>query len=125
MHHRIFSSALYGILTILILVIVASLISSTLLKFTTLQESSFTWILLGFSFLAVFIGGFISGGRSGQKGWIAGGTTAILYSLVIFLVQFLGYNQGFDGEQLLIHTGYVLIAIVGGILGVNVRGESF
>ncbi|MDG5786437.1 TIGR04086 family membrane protein [Evansella sp. AB-P1] len=125
MHQRIFSSALYGILTILVLVILASLTSSAILKFTSIQEGSLTWILLIFSFLAVFCGGFISGGRSGQKGWLAGATTAILYSFVIFLVQYLGYNQGFDGEQLLVHSGYVLIAILGGMLGVNVRGESF
>ncbi|ADU29759.1 TIGR04086 family membrane protein [Evansella cellulosilytica] len=125
MHHRLFSSALYGILTILILVIVASFISSALLRFTSLQEGSLTWFLIGFPFLAVFIGGFIAGGRTGQKGWFAGAVTAILYSFVIFLVQFLGYNQGFDTTQLLIHSGYVIAAILGGIIGVNVRGESF
>lgn len=124
MNQRLFNSALYGILTILILVIVASFISSMLLRFTSMQEGNFTWILLGFSFLAVFCGGFISGGRSGQKGWLAGATTAILYSVVIFLVQYLGYNQGFDTQQLAVHSGYVIVAILGGIFGVNVRGET-
>ncbi|MCD8509229.1 MAG: TIGR04086 family membrane protein [Bacillus sp. (in: Bacteria)] len=66
----------------------------------------------------------MSGGRSGQKGWLAGATTAILYSFVIFLVQYLGYNQGFDTQQLAIHSGYVLVAMLGGIFGVNVRGET-
>ena len=125
MHQRIFHSALYGILTILILVIIASLVSSVLLRFTTLHEGNFTWALLIFSFIAVFCGGFISGGRSGQKGWLAGAYTAILYSVIIFIIQYLGYDVGFDREQRLIHAGYVLTAIVGGVLGVNVRGESY
>ncbi|MDQ0254248.1 putative membrane protein (TIGR04086 family) [Evansella vedderi] len=125
MNQRLFSSALYGILTILVLVIVASLISSTILKFTSLQEGSFTWALLGFSFLAVLCGGFIAGGRSGQKGWLAGALTAVLYTFVIFLVQFLGFNEGFDLQQWLVHSGYVLAAMLGGIFGVNVRGESY
>lgn len=124
-HQRIFNSALYGILTILILVIIASLVSSLLLRFTSLQEGNFTWGLLGFSFIAVFCGGFISGGKSGQKGWLTGAFTAILYSIIIFLVQYLGYDTGFDRDQILVHTGYVFIAMLGGVLGVNVRGESY
>ncbi|MBU9712507.1 TIGR04086 family membrane protein [Evansella tamaricis] len=125
MQHRLISSALYGILTILILVILASLISSTLLRFTSLEEGSLTWVLLGVSFLAVFFGGFISGGRSGQKGWLAGATTAILYTIIIFFVQFLGFNEGFDIQQWLVHSGYLVVAVLGGIFGVNVRGETF
>ncbi|MBU9720695.1 MULTISPECIES: TIGR04086 family membrane protein [Bacillaceae] len=125
MQNRLFTSALYGILTILILVILASLVSSTILRFTSIEEGNFTWILLGFSFLAVFVGGFISGGRSGQKGWLAGGTTAVLYTLVIFFVQFLGFNEAFDAQQWLIHSGYLIAAVFGGIFGVNVRGESY
>ena len=123
MQQRLLSSSLYGILMILILVIAASLVSSVLLRFTALQEGNFTWILLGFSFLAVFIGGFISGGRSGQRGWLAGATTAALYTTLIFVVQFLGFNQGFNTEQWLIHSGYLLAAVLGGMLGVNVRGS--
>lgn len=125
MYQRIFNSSLYGILTILILVIIASFISSALLRFTSLQEGHFTWILLGFSFIAVFFGGLISGGKAGQKGWITGASTAILYSLLIFLVQYLGYNQGFDNQQLLIHAGYIFTAMLGGVLGVNLRGETY
>ncbi|SDY47388.1 putative membrane protein, TIGR04086 family [Evansella caseinilytica] len=125
MQQRLFSSALYGILTILVLVIAASLISSVLLRFTSLQEGNFTWILFLFSFVAVFIGGFISGGRSGQKGWLAGAATSVLYTLIIFLVQFLGYNHGFDLQQWAIHGGYVIVAVIGGMIGVNIRGESF
>ncbi|UTR09259.1 TIGR04086 family membrane protein [Evansella sp. LMS18] len=125
MHQRMLSSALYGILAILILVVAASFISSLLLRFTSMQEGSFTWVLLGFSFIAVFTGGFISGGRSGERGWLTGAVTALLFTIIIFLVQFLGYNQGFDTEQLLIHCGYLFAAILGGMLGVNVRGGAY
>ncbi|UCZ54353.1 TIGR04086 family membrane protein [Bacillus shivajii] len=124
MQNRLFSSSLYGILTILILVITVSFISSLLLRFTGLQEGSLVWVLLGFSFVAMFFGGFVAGGRSGEKGWLAGAVTAFLYTVVIFLVQFLGYNQAFDLQQLLMHSGYLIAAVLGGMFGVNIRGES-
>ncbi|PYZ94138.1 TIGR04086 family membrane protein [Salipaludibacillus keqinensis] len=122
--HRLISSVLYGVLTIFILVIAASFLSSLVLRFTNVTEATFLWILIGFSFVALFIGGFISGGRSGEKGWFAGTLTALLYSLVVFLTQYLSFNQGFDMQQILMHGGYLLAAILGGMVGVNVRGDS-
>ncbi|MGJ9382920.1 TIGR04086 family membrane protein [Salipaludibacillus neizhouensis] len=123
--HRFISSILYGVLTIFILVIVASFMSSLVLKYTNVTEETFLWILIGFSFLALFIGGFISGGKSGQKGWFAGALTALFYTTLVFLTQYLSMNQGFDSQQLLMHLGYFIVAILGGIMGVNVRGNSF
>ncbi|TMW73973.1 TIGR04086 family membrane protein [Alteribacter natronophilus] len=121
---QLFSSALYGILAILILVLSASLIVSFILRFTSMDEGSFAWFLILFSFLAMFIGGFISGGKAKHKGWIAGAATAVLYTAVIFLVQFLGYNQLFDMQQTLMHAGYTGASVLGGILGVNMVGGN-
>ncbi|WP_416149210.1 TIGR04086 family membrane protein [Salipaludibacillus sp. HK11] len=122
---RLISSVLYGVLTIFILVITASLFSSLILRYTNVMESSFYWILITFSFIAMFIGGFISGGRSGERGWFAGTLTALLYSCVILFSQYLSFNQWFDAEQLSMHAGYVVVAIFGGMIGVNTRGSSF
>ncbi|WP_026689095.1 TIGR04086 family membrane protein [Alteribacter aurantiacus] len=121
---QLFSSALYGILAILILVLASSFVVSLFLRFSSLEESSVAWFLVIFSFIAVFIGGFIAGGKAKRKGWLVGATTAILYSLIIFLVQFLGYNQMFDLQQSLMHAGYTVASMLGGIVGVNlVRGS--
>ncbi|WP_096440372.1 TIGR04086 family membrane protein [Alteribacter populi] len=119
---QLFSSALYGILAILILVLAASFGVSTTLRFSSMDESSVAWFLILFSFIAMFIGGFISGGKAKRKGWLAGAVTAILYTLIIFLVQFLGYNQMFDLQQVMMHAGFTGAAVLGGILGVNLTG---
>jgi putative membrane protein (TIGR04086 family) len=113
----------YGVGTIFMLILSASLILSLLLKFTSMQESSLTWFIAAFSFLSLFIGGFISGGKGKEKGWLTGGLTGLIFTLLVFLVQFLGYQSTFNIEQSLYHSAYILIAVVGGIFGVNVSSK--
>lgn len=114
---------LYGVVTIFVIILTSSLIFSLLLRFTDVQESSLTWIILTLSFLALFIGGFISGGKGKQKGWMIGGGTGLLFTLLVFLVQFLGYQTSFTLEQMIYHIGYIVAAVLGGILGVNMTGK--
>lgn len=114
---------LYGLMTIFVIALVTSLIFSLLLKFTNLTESSITWLLLGISFISVFIGGFVSGGKGKEKGWLIGGITALLYTLIIYLFQFLGYGQNFTIEQTFYHVGFLFVAMFGGVFGVNMSSE--
>jgi putative membrane protein (TIGR04086 family) len=77
------------------------------------------YVVTAISFVSLFIGGLISGGKGKQKGWLLGGLTGIIYSIIIFLFQFLGFDKLFDMQQIIYHTCYMLTAIMGGILGVN------
>ncbi|WNF37603.1 TIGR04086 family membrane protein [Bacillaceae bacterium IKA-2] len=120
----ILTSMIYGLITILVIILSVSFIFSLLLRFTSLTESSFSWIIIVFTFGALMVGGFVSGGKSKQKGWLVGAGTGLLYSLLIFLVQYLGYNAIFSTQQYLFHGGFILAAIIGGILGVNVVRNS-
>ena len=118
------SAVLYGTLAIFSLVIISSLIFAFLLRFTSLQESSIQFIITAISFASIFAGGFISGGKGKQKGWLLGGLTGLIYSAIIFLFQFLGLDSLFSFEQIVYHICYILIAMMGGILGVNMGGNS-
>ena len=59
---------IYGVTTIFILAIIASLIFSILLRFTALTESSLSLVMMIVTFLSLFIGGFISGGKGKKQG---------------------------------------------------------
>jgi putative membrane protein (TIGR04086 family) len=118
------SAVLYGTLTIFILLMLSSFIFAFLLRFTSLQESSVQYIITAISFVSIFAGGFISGGKGQQKGWLMGGLTGFLYCLIIFLYTFLGTDSLFSVEQVIYHICYILIAMMGGILGVNMSGKS-
>ncbi|MEH7223118.1 TIGR04086 family membrane protein [Bacillus sp. JJ1566] len=114
----------YGVVAIFVIVIVSSLLISLLMRFTSLQESSMSWVILGASFLALFAGGFVSGGKGKEKGWLIGGGTGILYSIIVFIVQFLGYDATFSAEQTIYHAGFLAAAVIGGIFGVNMTTPS-
>ncbi|WP_338453212.1 TIGR04086 family membrane protein [Niallia oryzisoli] len=118
------SAVLFGTLVIFILAIISSLLFAFLLRFTSLQEASVQYIISAISFISIFMGGFISGGKGKQKGWMLGGITGIIYSIIVFLYQFLGLDSLFNFEQIIYHICYILIAMMGGILGVNMSGKS-
>lgn len=112
-------SILYGVTTIFLVAIVSSLIFSLILRFTQAGESSLQFAVTAVSFISLFVGGFISGGKGKAKGWLLGGGTGLLYSLIIFLFKYLGHDSLFTIEQVIYHTCYMLVAMMGGILGVN------
>lgn len=119
MNSKTFYSVFYSWIVILFIMILGSLFLSLLIKFTNYQEDSFSTISLTISYSALFIGGIVAGVRNKEKGWLAGGLTGIGFTVVVFLLQFLGYNKGFSFEQNLIHLGFIFLATLGGMIGVN------
>lgn len=107
-------------IAILLLAVVSSLIFSLILQFTATQEKSISLLITIISFFSVFIGGFICGGKGKQKGWLIGASTGIVYSFIIFTYQYLGHSALFTLEQMIFHICYILTAMMGGVLGVNI-----
>ncbi|MDT8861547.1 TIGR04086 family membrane protein [Alkalihalobacillus sp. MEB130] len=119
-----FPAVLFGLTTILVLALSFSLVVSIVLSFTSLTEHSVKWVITGVAFVTMFLGGTISGAKAKEKGWMAGATTALLFSVLTFLIQYLGYNTGFSNEQYMYHGGYILAAALGGIIGVNLSSNK-
>jgi putative membrane protein (TIGR04086 family) len=111
---------LYGLIFIFVFAVICSLIFALILKFTSAREVSLQYVITALSFVGLFAGGFLSGGKRKEKGWLIGGLTGLIYSLAVLLFQYLGYDRLFSTEQVIYHTCYTLIAMMGGILGVNI-----
>ena len=116
------SAIIYGTVSIFILAVIFSLIFSLLLRFTSLTESSISYLILILSFISIFIGGLISGGKGKKQGWILGGGTGLLYTLIILAFQYLGFDQTFSSREWIQSLCYILVCMMGGILGVNLSG---
>nr|MDH3153692.1 TIGR04086 family membrane protein [Bacillus licheniformis]MDH3164289.1 TIGR04086 family membrane protein [Bacillus licheniformis] len=114
---------LYSLVVIFALMFAGSLLISALLTFTSLTESSFSWLITAISFITLFIGGFIAGGKSKEKGWLSGGLTALCFSLTVLLFQYLGFGEAFNLKRLLYHSGFLGVSMLGGVFGVNLQGS--
>ncbi|ASA97844.1 MULTISPECIES: TIGR04086 family membrane protein [Anoxybacillus] len=110
----------YGVITIFISAIICSFIFALLLKLTSYDETSLRWVMHVLAFLSLFFGGLIAGGKGKVRGWLLGGATGVIFTTIIFLFQFLGMNQMFSPEQWGYHAGFLITAIIGGMIGVNV-----
>jgi putative membrane protein (TIGR04086 family) len=113
---------IYGVTSIFVLAIIASFIFSLLLRFTSLTESSLNLGMMIVTFLSMFIGGFISGGKGKKQGIILGGGTGLLYLAIIVLFQYLGQDSLFSAKQWIYYACFAITATMGGILGVNMKG---
>ncbi|MDC3412438.1 TIGR04086 family membrane protein [Aquibacillus sp. 3ASR75-11] len=119
-----FTALLYGWIVIFAVMLVASLILALLLRFTTIGSSTLDWVTLTVSLIALFSGGVASGIKGKEKGWILGGSTGLGFILFVLLYQYLGFQKGFSADQMITQGGFLIAALFGGILGVNLSNEK-
>lgn len=122
--NRAAKAVLYGLLFIFIIIFIVGFILSLLLRFSNLTEQSLQWTTAIITFLALFIGGFIAGGKGKESGWILGGITGLGFVIIVFLIQYLGFNASLELTQLFYHLAYIITAALGGIIGVNMSNKS-
>ncbi|MCZ0702367.1 putative membrane protein (TIGR04086 family) [Natronobacillus azotifigens] len=118
------TALLYGWITILALLIVASLFFAVLLRFTSISESTIRLFTTLTGLLILLIGALVAGVKAKEKGWIIGVVISLGFSLFIYLYQYLGYQQHFTVEQLLYHGGFLLASILGAVIGVNIGDKQ-
>jgi len=116
---------LSGIISILGILIFSSFILSLLLQFTTITEASVHWFILPITLITLFIGGFIAGQRSGQRGWYVGALTGLAYLVLIWLITFLGFDSTLSLKNMIYYALYLILAIVGGMVGVNMSPKRY
>jgi putative membrane protein (TIGR04086 family) len=120
---RLGKAVLYGVATIFVLALIVSFVLSIILKFTNASEATFAWVAFTCSLISFFVGGFVAGGKGKEKGWLVGGFTSILFTLLIFLFQFLGVDKLFTAQQWLYHLAFLIAAMCGGVIGVNISAS--
>lgn len=113
-----------GLTIIWVLIIFCSFFFAILIKKTNMTEDSLSLTLLIVSISIMFIGGLTTGLKAKQKGWLLGATTGILVILILFLIQFLGLNAGFQKGQILYYGGFFLACVFGAIIGVNFSSKQ-
>ncbi|MFD2046196.1 TIGR04086 family membrane protein [Ornithinibacillus salinisoli] len=120
MQSKHFVALMYGWIVILGLILIASFSLALLLRFSSFNEPTLSWVALVIGLISLFIGGLIAGIKGKAKGWMIGAFTGLGFTIFTFLVQYLGYQQSFSLEQSIHHLFYISAALFGGVIGVNI-----
>ncbi|MBW7456050.1 TIGR04086 family membrane protein, partial [Paenibacillus sepulcri] len=70
---------------------------------------------------AALAGGFVSGRRSGRRGWYSGGMLGLFYAVLVLFISFMASNTGVSGRTLIMLLETLLCGMVGGMVGVNAK----
>lgn len=116
----------FGIVTLLIFACLASIIIALLLKFTNINERTLSIALLVLAIVSTVIAGFVAGVKAQGKGWFVGGSTGVVFAILVFLVNYLGFSSALSNVQLLYQLVLIAASTIGGILGVNIgKGTTY
>ncbi|MBE3553938.1 MAG: TIGR04086 family membrane protein [Thermicanus sp.] len=110
---------LRGLLYMIVILFVGSFMTALLLQYTPIPEERLPYFTYGIHLIGTLTGGFAAGRNAEGKGWIYGGITGLLYALLLSLVAFLAFDQGFTTRTLAMLLGAFASSAIGGIFGVN------
>ncbi|MFC5447225.1 TIGR04086 family membrane protein [Paenibacillus aestuarii] len=118
---RVTSPLMSGLVYAFIMTTIGTLVTSLFLLLSNAQESSLHTLTTIIHAVSLFIGGWVSGKRAGNRGWYYGGMVGLVYFILIFLVGFLAFDAGFNLQSLQLLGILFAAGALGGMLGVNTR----
>lgn len=115
---------LAGIVYAFVWMALGALALSVLLYSSSASEDEMKGYIYIVHCIALFIGGWISGKRSGKKGWYYGGMTGIAYALLVILIGFLAMDAGVSLQKFVQTIAAFAVSAIGGIIGVNMSKSA-
>lgn len=118
---RITSPLFSGLVYSFSMMTIGTIVTSLFLLLTSTQESSLHTLTTIIHAVSLFIGGWVSGKRAGNRGWYHGSMVGVFYFVLIFLVGFLAFDAGLNLQSLQLLGILFASGALGGILGVNTQ----
>lgn len=72
-------------------------------------------------FISLFIGGIIMGKNSQKKGWLEGLKFGLIVTIILFMLNFLGFDQGYTKDNIILYIIVMIASILGGMMGINFK----
>lgn len=119
MQRSFLSAVVYGWIAIIIMLLISSFLLALIIRFSAIAELTIAYISLIAGFITLLIGGIVAGIKGKENGLLIGLFTGIGFTLITFLIQYLGYDSVFSFKQMMYHLGYIVSAVLGSIIGVN------
>lgn len=74
--------------------------------------------------ISLFIGGFIMGKQSKEKGWLEGLKMGFVFVIVLFLFNILGVHMSWEWKHLIYDGILIICSIFGSIIGINFKRKE-
>lgn len=112
----------FGI-SIIILLVITLLI--TLLNYVNLINFKIVTI---FSYITPFIsfgtGGLLLGKTSINKGWLEGIKFSLIVIILLFIFNYLAFDQGFNISNIILYIITLISSIIGSMIGINLKNSD-
>ncbi len=92
--------------------------------FEILPLNVYKIILVIFTIFSVFVGGFILGKSSLEKGYLEGLKFGILLVFIFFIISFLAFDKGFDYKSIIYYIILVISSCTSSMIGINKKESS-
>lgn len=115
---------LYGWVAILFFVLLSSAVLALIIRYSEITSFTLSYLTLIIGLFTLFLGGVIAGLKGKANGLMIGFITGIGFTILTFFIQYLGFNEVFTMKQFIYHITYILCAIVGSIIGVNLTDSE-
>ncbi|WP_010270738.1 TIGR04086 family membrane protein [Paenibacillus senegalensis] len=115
------SPILAGLFYAFIVMSIAAVITSLILLLTSQNEDALSAYAYLIHSLSLLLGGWIAGKKAEEKGWYYGGLFGLIYSVIVFVIGFLGFDKGLDWNMLAFVVAAFFLGALGGVVGVNMK----
>lgn len=113
-----------GSIVAIILTLVLLLIFAMLLTYTSIQENTIQPVVIVITAISIFIGSSISTLKIKKYGLINGSLVGMIYIVTIYLLSSLtGSGFHVNINTIIMIVAAIIAGMIGGIVGVNLRGK--
>lgn len=74
-------------------------------------------------FISFLIGGFLLGKKSINKGWLEGLKLGLISIFILFIFNFLAFNQGYSISNIILYIIVLVSNTLGSMLGINKKDQ--
>lgn len=111
-------------LYIVSILLISTLVITILNYFNIFGSKIVTFFKIVIALISMFVGGFIMGRNSKQKGWLEGLKLGLIVLLILVLMNYLILRQSFELRNLVYYLILLASTIFGSMIGINKKSEN-
>lgn len=112
---------LKSLLYIFISIFIFNIIITFLNYFNILGNVAINYLKLFTILISMLIGGIYIGSKTNKKGWLEGIKIGLEVVILLFLINYLGFNKGINIKTILYYFLILTSSMLGSMIGINKR----